>query len=232
MRKVGFIGKYDKIDLIMYIAKVLTCMGQKVIIIDTTTQQKARYIVPAINPTVSYVTEFEQIDVAVGFENMDNLAEYFGINNINELEYDIAFIDIDTKEELEKFNMQDSEKNYFISTFDVYSLKKGLEIFEEVKKPMKLTKILFSKEMLKEEDDYLNYLSLEYKIIWEDHKIYFPFEEGDQSAIFENQRISKIKFANLTSQYKESISYIVEELNPKASSMEIRRKMRTIEKEE
>lgn len=36
MKKIGFIGAYDKADLIIYIAKILTTLGKKVLVIDTT----------------------------------------------------------------------------------------------------------------------------------------------------------------------------------------------------
>lgn len=36
MKKVGFIGAYDKTDLMMYIAKALTTLGKKVLVIDST----------------------------------------------------------------------------------------------------------------------------------------------------------------------------------------------------
>ena len=29
MKKIGFIGAYDKIDLVIYIAKILTVLGKK-----------------------------------------------------------------------------------------------------------------------------------------------------------------------------------------------------------
>ena len=64
MKKVGFIGVYDKTDLILDISKLLTRNGKKVLFIDSTKDQKAKYIVPNILPTVSYVTTFEDIDVA------------------------------------------------------------------------------------------------------------------------------------------------------------------------
>lgn len=34
MKKIGFIGAFDKTDLIIYIARVLVEMGNKVLIID------------------------------------------------------------------------------------------------------------------------------------------------------------------------------------------------------
>ena len=65
MKKVGFIGAYDKTDLIIYVAKILTALNKSVLIVDATTTQKSRYVVPAINPTVKYVTEYEEIDIAL-----------------------------------------------------------------------------------------------------------------------------------------------------------------------
>lgn len=65
MRKIGFIGVYDYIDFVLYVAKILTCMGKKVLIVDGTIMQKAKYIMPTITPSKTYVTEFEDIDIAV-----------------------------------------------------------------------------------------------------------------------------------------------------------------------
>ena len=76
MKKIGFIGAFDKTDFIIYIAKILTTIGKKVIVIDSTLNQKAKYIVPVINPTTTYVTEYEGMDVAVGFDDFDKIKEY------------------------------------------------------------------------------------------------------------------------------------------------------------
>ena len=78
MRKIGFIGAFEKTDLILYTAKILTELGRKVLMIDTTILQKARYIVPCIAPTKFYVTNYEGIDVAVGFENIESINDYLG----------------------------------------------------------------------------------------------------------------------------------------------------------
>ena len=70
MKKIGFIGAYDKTDLLLNLAKVLTVMNYRILVVDSTINQKARYVVPAIDPTVSYITSFEDMDVAVGFNNV------------------------------------------------------------------------------------------------------------------------------------------------------------------
>ena len=43
MKKIGFIGAYDKIDLIIYIAKILTVLEKKVLVVDDTTNQNICY---------------------------------------------------------------------------------------------------------------------------------------------------------------------------------------------
>ena len=228
MKKIGFIGAYDKTDLILNIAKIMTTMGNKVLVIDSTLLQKAKYIVPVINPTTSYVTNFEDIDVAVGFNDIEQIKQYLGISG-EKMNYDILLIDADSEDRIEKFNLMKSEKNFFVTSFDLYSLKRGLEILSLLKQPMTLTKILFAKEILKEDDDYLNFLSLGYKVVWEQEKIYFPIENGDLSALMENQRVAKIKFRKLSPQYKDSLVFIVlEALNVKESS--VRKAIKIIER--
>ena len=230
MKKIGFIGAYDKVDLIIYIAKILTVLGKKVLVIDSTVNQKARYVVPVINPTVKYITEFEEIDIAVGFDNFEEIKQYLSISDGGNLDYDFVLIDVDSEKGFNEYGMSDSQKNYFVTSFDAYSLKKGLEIFVGLKKAISLSKILYSKEVLKEEDDYLNFLSLGYKIIWSEYRIYFPIENGDLSVIYENQRVSKIKFKKLSVQYKDSLAYIAEEILANVSENSIRRAIKMIEK--
>ena len=48
MKKVCFIGGYKKTDMILYIAKMLTLANKSVLVIDATTEQRAKYVVPSI----------------------------------------------------------------------------------------------------------------------------------------------------------------------------------------
>lgn len=82
MKKIGFIGAYDKTDLILYVAKTIAEMNKKVLVVDTTLLQKARYIVPCIAPSKCYITEYEKIDVAVGFNDLDEIKKYLGVDEL------------------------------------------------------------------------------------------------------------------------------------------------------
>lgn len=212
MKKVGFIGAYDKTDLILYLARILSASGKKILFIDSTITQKAKYVVPEISPVKSYVTNFENIDVAVGFEDYFGIKEYLGMPSHADLGYDYAFLDIDDAQKLENFQIDPNDVNYFVTSFDLYSLKRGLEVLSNLKDKLKLTKVLFTREALQEEDDYLNFLSMGYKIEWSDDIVYFPLEVGDQSVTIENQRASRIKYKKLSLQYRDNLLYMLEQI--------------------
>lgn len=225
MKKIGFIGAFEKIDLILYVAKILVDLGKKTLIIDSTINQRARYIVPTMSPSKNYITEYEKIDVAVGFDNLEAIKNYLGTV---ELEYEYVLIDIDSHMIFDKFNMIKADKNYFVTAFDNYSLKRGLEIIGNMQDIIPMTKILFSRDMSDEEDDYLNFLSFYYSVQWTNQKIYFPFDHGDNSAIIENQRAATITFKNLTQEYRDGLLSIIDQIAIEAKSGDIRRVFKNI----
>ena len=105
-----------------------------------------------------------------------------------------------------------------------------MEILSGIAEPLPLTKLLFSKNITEEEDEYLNYISLGCKVIWNEEKIYFPFEQGDQTIIIENQRVSKVKVKRLTQLYKESLMYLAEKLIDENEINALRKAFKQLEK--
>ncbi len=225
MKKVGFIGAFEKTDLIVYVAKILTEIGKRVLVVDTTVLQKAKYIVPAIAPTKFYVTEYEKIDIAIGFEDLESIEQYLGGIETN---YDIVLIDIDSPEMFDSFNMVNSDRLYFVTAFDNYSLKRGIEIIGNMRPRLRMTKILFERDIIQENEAYLNLLSITFPIDWERDSLYFPYDQGDLTAIIENQRVAKVKFKNLSDQYRDSLSMLAQEIVPETRAGIVRKVMKNI----
>ena len=230
MRKIGFIGAYDKTDLITYVSKILVELGKSVLFVDGTITQKARYIIPTIEPSTTYIKQYEGIDVAVGFETLEGIKSYLGIPETEELNYDIIIIDADTADSVTNFKIENCDKIYFATSFDMYSIRRGVESISGIYSPINVTKVLFSKEASREEDDYLNYMTSNSKIIWDQEKIYFPFELGDQTVIYKNQRVSKIKLRKLTTQYKEGLLYIAMQISGEEDYQKMKKVFKKIEK--
>ena len=109
-------------------------------------------------------------------------------------------------------------------------LKRGLESISGLQNKINVTKVVFAKEILKEEDDYLNFLTAGSKIVWNEEIIYLPFEVGDATVIYNNQRVSKIKFKKLSNQYKEGLMYISSKILEDVDGRLIRNTFRKIEK--
>lgn len=168
-----------------------------------------------------------------GFKNLEEIKKYLGLQEEKPIEYDIALIDVDSTENYYNFNIKSAYKNYFVTSFDIYSLKKGLEIINNIEEKVKLTKILFSKDMIKEDNEYLNYLSLGSKVIWnEEFRIYIPIDNGDLSVIIENQRVSKVGIRKLSGQYRDGIYYIVEDIvNNDVPLQKVKKTFKVLEKE-
>ena len=236
MKKIGFMGAYDKANFITYTAKVLSLLGYKILVVDASSIQKIKYIIPAINPTKSYITSFEDIDFAVGFQSWEEIEKYLGIKfdtndeeikeKTNDEMYDYILMDIDSTEKLDSFNMEKADKNYFVTSFDLFSLKKGIDIFKNVIRPIDLTKIEFAYETSKEDEEYLNYISMEYRVNWNNYVLYFQILGEDNNVFEENQRIEKIRFRRLSINYKESLAYVIQDICKNENISKIRRTMK------
>ena len=205
MEKINFIGAYDKTDSIMYIAKILTEMKKKVIIVDATLTQKSKYVIPTVENKNEYITNYSNIDFAIGFTNYNDIKTYLGMPQSAAFTYDYMLIDIDNSDLLNNFDVYSSKKTYFVTSFDLYALKKGVEVLKRLSLPVEITKVYFSNLMSQTEDDYFNYIATGCRVKWNQEKIYFPLLTEDLDVIKENQRLSKIRFKGLSNEYKTSL---------------------------
>lgn len=227
MKKVAFIGSYDKADMIIYIAKILTNMGSKVLVIDSTVMQKTRYIVPTMKALKQYITTFEKVDVAIGFENINQIKEYKKQTS-EEFDYDYVLIDIDSYRGYVYYQIKAEDKKYFVTSFDLYSLRRGLQVFKKLEEPIEVTKVLFTKEMDPNEEKYFEFISKGIKVKWSKIVLYFPFDYSDQNAIFANQRSGRIQLKGVSSEYVDGISYMVEEISGEKNQSKIKKAVKML----
>ena len=227
MKKVAFIGSYDKADMIIYIAKILTNMGSKVLVIDSTVMQKTRYIVPTMKALKQYITTFEKVDVAIGFENISQIKEYKKQTN-EEFDYDYVLIDIDSYRGYVYYQIKPEDKKYFITSFDLYSLRRGLQVFKKIEEQIDVTKVLFTHDMDPKEEKYFEFISKGLKVKWNDIVLYFPFDFSDQNAIFINQRSGRIQLKGVSPQYVDGISFMVEEISGEKNQGKIKKAVKML----
>ncbi len=225
MEQIGFIGSYDKKDLLLNIAKVLTNLNKKVLIVDATTFQRLRYVVPKIegNQTNAYVSEYLDIDVAVGFINLNGIMQYLGQN----LDYDYVLIDTDNIQTLNSFMLPALAKNFFVTSYDEYELQRGLEVFSFLQRPMEIYKVIYSSNITNSEDAYLNNLLQKCNISWKNEKINFADTIDDRIAVLANQLFKQLTLKRFTSTYKDSLEYLISLMvGEQINQIEIRKTIR------
>ena len=228
MKKIAFISGYDKSDIIVYVSKILSMLNKKILVIDTTITQKTKYIVPAMSPTAKYVTTYDKIDFAFGFANMSELGEYLGISDFKV--YDYVIYDIDNPTYYDSFGLKPEDEHCFLSTFDVYSVGKGLEVLRNIKVPTDVIKAIVTRDPDSEESEYLDFTTFNLKIKWKNNVVYIPFETEDFYEIYQNQRYSRVKFTGLSMEFMDSLSFLAENISG-LSRGDIKKAIKLIERE-
>ena len=231
MIKIGFIGAYDKANLIMCLAKILSMKNKKVLIIDTTAEQKLKYIVPTLEPTMTYITTWEEIDVAVGFKRIEQIYDYIGTSEEG-MEYDVILMNIDSQKAIDDMRAEENDINCFVTAMDLYSIRKGIEIFKNIQHPVKLVKIIFSKQMTESENEYIDYLATEAKMEWDSEQIFFPLILDDKYIEMNDQLIYRLGLRTISSFYKDSLATLVATLfKDEIKEQEARRIIKMLERE-
>ena len=208
MEQIGFIGFYDKKDILLNIGKIFSYLGKKTLIVDATMMQRMRYLVPKVsaNNSITYVSEYQGTDVAVGFMNLGQIAQYLGTNQLN---YDFIIIDSDNIQTMYSFMIPSMKKIFYVTSYDKFEVEKSKELFENFNRPLQLTKVIISSNLNANEDKYLVH-TLENNLIKFDRKVEVLFEDTDRNraATLQSQLVQNISFKNYTSTYKDSLEYL------------------------
>ena len=117
MQVIGLIGYVDKYDYTINLAKAINLMGKSVLVVDATNDKKLKYVVPALdNIGNSYVTQYDGVDFAVGFDSLHDVENYLVEQQINIGLYDYLLIDIDDAKGYEYFKSRKFDKSRRIIT--------------------------------------------------------------------------------------------------------------------
>lgn len=203
MRKIVFLGGFDKTDLILYLGIVLTNCGKKVLLLDNTVSQKSRYLIPTLEQgKEKYIATNQGVAVAVGYTGYDDIKE---IIDGQDRPYDYLLIDTDNYESFKTIELAETDMVFLTTSYDLYSIRKAEEVFMQLQRPLKMNKIIFAKAMTADILGYLLYVFKDYKIKWGDISIFFPYDNGDQTIIYENQREHRMSLSKLSKGYVSSL---------------------------
>lgn len=228
MKKIAFIGGYDKSDIIIYVAKILSVLNKRILIVDSTLIQKTKYIVPTMTPTLKYVTTYDGMDIAIGFRDMGEIQAYLGTANFDE--YDYIIYDIDNPDYYNSFGLTPEDEHCLLTTFDIYSVQRGISVLRAIKQPTYVLKALITRDPASEESEYLDFVTFNLKIKWKENIVYIPFDTEDLYEIYQNQRYSRVKFTGLSMDFMDSLSFLIENIT-ECSRGDVRKAVKLIERD-
>lgn len=226
MPVIGLIGYVDKYDFAINLAKTINIMNKSVLVVDATLDRKLKYIVPALNNIgKAYVTQYNNIDFAVGFDSMHDVENYMCDQGINIGLYDYIIIDMDSPRSYEFFRTRGIDKMYFFITTSVLSVAKDREIIKAIRvynqDEIKMTKVLHKSFISRAAEDYFESQISDYNVNWQEPTYEIPDDEIDRQANTDSQFSGIINIKKHSKIYISTIADMTAEIVDDVTSKEV-----------
>lgn len=212
MQAIGMYGYVDKYDFVIATAKTLGIMGRSVLVIDATSDEKYRYIVPSIDKSQCYLTQYSDIDFAVGFSSYEQLQSYLTEKGIDIDRYSYVIVDVENYEGYRKFKALEVGKAYMFIDTNVVSVARNDELVrvmrgENPEKELLFTKVLYRAYMSRAANNYLEEKIDNYAVKWSDENYEVSMDEQDVMVNIDSQYSGIIDIKKHTKTY---VLYICE----------------------
>jgi len=230
MKVIGLLGYSEKVDLITSLSKTIQIMGKTILVIDATADKKYKYVVPSLDIIEkSYVTQFDNVDYAVGFESMNDVENYMLEQKINISLYDFIIIDIDNPRTYEFFRGRAFNFIYLVMDTSMLGYKKNLEIINSMKvysvneDETKVTKILYRGYMTRASEKYFEDKLNQIECKWDEREYEIVESEQDKMLYLDFQISGIIQMKKHSNAFIASVIDIVTNLIDGSNQNEIKK---------
>jgi hypothetical protein len=222
------IGYAEKYGFVVNLAKTLRTSGKNVLVVDGTIDNKYKYVIPTLNVEDKfYVTQYDGIDFAVGFDSMHNVENYMVDQKVNISLYDYILIDMDDSKTYEFFRTRGIDKFYFFIDTTVLSLAKNKEIIKTMKvysnpeELAKIKKIYYRGYLTRTGEHYFEDKLAEMDIKWDEIQYEIPDTEQDRMIDIDSQISGVIDIRKHTREFIMIIADMTAEILGDISSKEV-----------
>ena len=233
MQSIGMYGYVDKYDFVIATAKTLEIKGRSVLVIDATSDEKYKYIIPSIDKSQSYLTQYADIDFAIGFNSYEELMNYLNEKGIDIQRYSYVLLDVENYEGYRKFRNFEVNKSYMFIDTNVVSVARNEELIrvmraENPEKELVFSKILYRAYMSRAANNYLEEKIGNYAVRWTDEIYEISMDEQDVMVNIDSQYSGLIDIKKHTKTYVmylcEYISRMLGDVTAKEVLKEIKRR--------
>ena len=217
MKSIGFISQMDDNGIVLCISRLVAQFGKKTILVDATSTQRTRFTVPAMfgaSRQEQTVIQYDSVDVAIGFNNILELKKYLLTKGEDFNDYEYVIINTDKEEMCEEYDIKNANKLFFVSTYDKYEVSRGVDLLkyvcatkrsDDTQAVLNVNKIMVYTEIKSQAFSFIDSLTADLPINWEQPDINLSYEDGDWSVFIQNQYSNKIEFKYLSKHTKEGI---------------------------
>ncbi len=231
MQVIGMYGYVDKYDFVIAVAKTLNIMDRSALVIDATADKKYKYIIPAIENKDKYITQYAEVDFAIGFDSYQEVEEYMQEKNIDINLYSYVIIDIENAQMYEKFNSLATNKAYMFIDTNLVSVNKNEELVRKMRElnpesELEFSKVLYRAYMSRAATTYLEDKISNYAVKWTDEVYDISNDEQDTMINIDSQFSGLIDIKRHTKTYLYYMSEFVSKLLGDESSKEIQKQIK------
>ena len=227
---IGLVGYVNKTEYIINLAKVLSLTEKKVLVIDATIEERARYSIPAFNNTEpQYLSHFDGIDFAIGFRSIKEIKDYVYSRILKEEIYDVILIDIDSIRAYSDFVKENFSKIYFFVEYSNISLAKDEELLKTIiyyasvdKKPL-LTKVTFKQYVTRTSEQYFENKIRNFPVEWAENEYELPYMDQDVIADIEGEQSGYMDINRHTRPFVSAVTDMAAEIAEDVQAGDIRR---------
>lgn len=231
MQVLGMYGYVDKYDFVIAIARTINIMSRSVLVIDATNEKKYKYIVPSIDNSEKYITQYGEIDFAVGFESSQDLGAYLTEKNIDMSKYSYVILDIDSANMYEKFYTTEADKSFLFIASNLVSVNKTEELVKTMRahnaeKEISFTKIYYHAYTSRAAENYLEERISNYGINYTQDMYDIVNDEQDNMIHVDSQYSGFIDIRRHTKNYLIYLSELVSKIMVEESAKEIQKEIK------
>lgn len=212
-----FAGVSDKRELLLYLSKILTMNGHRVMLVDATEQGKYRYSIGNQEESLP-LTEFCGIDIASGYENALDLYSDLDRNGESELSYDYILYDLEALDFCGQDIWAEANAIVWVTSFDRYALEKSKEQFAWLLdrypelQGIKMRRVYVQSVDSHLSEPYIRSFVSSLPILWDEDYIEMPWDETNVAVRLENEHARTIGIRRVTRSYKKALKELVGQL--------------------
>lgn len=209
-----FAGICDKSELLLYVCKLMSSAGQKVLLVDATEKRKYPLYIGQLDKPLS-VTEFSGFDVASGFSDELGLREHLALAGTLMEQYDVVVFDMEKTDFCPRNSWESAAALVWVSDYEIWTLERGREWLEELLtghlagNPQEFYKVYVRAVEEWFDEGYAEGYFGNLPVRWKEAPVVIPWVETDYALKLKNEHSRKVRSRHLSRIYKRNLCLLL-----------------------